>query len=125
MDPVMLLAAVLATAAAGAAITVAVTTRGSRRRAQQSLSAIDFVRSTFASRLRKREPLEELLLQMVEALCDSFRLDAAEVWTAGGGALVRAVSNPRREQRTGPLTHAEETVIVNARGSGNAWASSW
>jgi signal transduction histidine kinase len=126
VDPVILvLAAVLAAAAAGAAVTVAVSTRGSRRRAQQSLSAIDFVRSTFASRLRKREPLEELLLQMVEALCDSFRLDAAEVWTADGGALVRAVSNPSREPRRVRLTPAEETVIVNARVSGNAWASSW
>src|SRR2546422_4334459 len=118
----MLLAAVLATAGAGAAIAVAVTTGGSRRRAQQSLSAIDFVRSTFASRLRKREPLEELLLQMVEALCDTFRLDAAEVWMAGGGALERTVCSPSREPRRIPLTPAEETVVVNSRVSGNAWA---
>jgi signal transduction histidine kinase len=126
VDPVILvLTSVLAAAAAGAAVTVAVITWGSRRRAQQSLSAIDFVRSTFASRLRKREPLQELLLQMVEALCDTFHLDAAEVWTTGGGGLVSAACNPGREPRRVPLTPAEETVIVNARVSGNAWASSW
>jgi signal transduction histidine kinase len=126
VDPVILvLAAVLAAAGAGAAVTVAVTTRKSRRRAQQSLSAIDFVRSTFASRLRKREPLKELLLQMVEALCDTFRLDAAEVWMLGGGVLERTVCTPDREPRRIPLTAAEETVVVNARVSGNAWATSW
>jgi signal transduction histidine kinase len=126
VDPaVLVLLTVLGVAAAVAAVAAAATAWRNRSRAQQSLSAIDFVRSTFAGRLRKREPLDELLLQLAEALCDTFRLDAAEVWMAGGGVLERRVCNPSREARRIPLTPAEETVVTNARVSGNAWARSW
>src|SRR5437870_2402444 len=126
MDPaIFVLVAILGVAAAAAAATAAVTDWRSRRRAQHSLSAIDFVRGTFAAHLRKREPLDELLLQMVEALCDTFRLDSAAVWMANGGTLRRAVCEPAREPESVAITPAEEAVFSNARVSGNAWASAW
>ena len=67
-----------------------------RRRVAANLTAIDFVRSTFASRLARGDPMDELLLQVVEALRDSFKLDAAELWLHDAGVMRRVASNPRR-----------------------------
>jgi signal transduction histidine kinase len=97
----------------------------SRRRAAQSLSAIDFVRNTFPSRLRRREPLDELLKQLVEALHDTFGLDRAEVWMAGDNMLRLILSDPAREAAPIPLSVAEQSVVANAKISGSAWARTW
>jgi signal transduction histidine kinase len=97
----------------------------SRRQAAQSLSATDFVRNTFPSRLRRREPLDDLLKQMVEALRDTFGLDRSEVWVAGGGQLRLVLSDPPREATSIPLSAAEESVVANAKISGSAWARTW
>src|SRR5579859_7467582 len=98
----------------------------SRRKAAASLTAIDFVRSSFASRLARGDPMDELMVQVVEALCDAFRLDAAELWiNSGGGALRRVASNPRRPEVALNVTLAEESIIANAHVSGAAWARVW
>ena len=96
-----------------------------RRRQSASLLAIDFVRSTFAGRLAKGEPLEELLDQLVEALADSMRLDAAEVWLHSNGVIELAASEPRRESALLELSTPEQSVIANAQVSGPAWAKVW
>jgi signal transduction histidine kinase len=96
-----------------------------RRQAAASLTAIDFVRSSFASRLARGDPMDELMVQVVEALRDTFKLDAAELWIHSDGALRRVASNPRRAEVHLILSPAEESIIANAHVSGAAWATVW
>ena len=96
-----------------------------RRRAAASLRAIDFVRSSFASRLARGDPMDELLVQVVEALRDVFKLDAAELWLHDAGVLKRIATNPQRAPSELKVTPAEESIIANARVSGAAWAKVW
>ena len=96
-----------------------------RRQAAASLAAIDFVRASFASRLARGEPLNELFVGVVEALRDAFKLDAAELWVHTNGALRLVASNPRRPEVELGLTPAEESIIANAQLSGAAWAKVW
>ena len=96
-----------------------------RRRAAASLTAIDFVRSSFASRLARGEPMDELLVQVVEALRDAFTLDSAELWLHDAGVVRRFASNPSRPVAELQVTPAEESIIANARVSGSAWAKVW
>jgi len=102
-----------------------VAARRSRLQSAQSLSAIDFVRNTFPSRLRRREPLDDLLTQMVEALRDTFGLDRSEVWMARDGQLRLVLSDPPRDAAPIPLSASEESVVANAKISGSAWARTW
>jgi signal transduction histidine kinase len=90
-----------------------------------SLSAIDFARGSFATQLSHGVPMADLLLQMVEAMRDSFKLDAAELWLNDGGLLRLTASEPRRERAPIKITPAEESIAVNARVSGAAWAKVW
>ncbi len=110
-------------ATAGAAMAVAGIR--SRRRQAASLLAIEFVRGTFAGRLARGDPLAELLTQLVEALADSLRLDAAEVWLHASGVLERASSEPRRDPARIRLSGPEQSVVANAQVSGPAWARVW
>lgn len=96
-----------------------------RRRETASLSAIDFVRSSFASQLNRGVPMGELLLQMVEALRDGFKLDAAELWLCESGSLRLAAAEPHAGSRSIPITPAEETIATNAPVSSAAWAKVW
>jgi signal transduction histidine kinase len=96
-----------------------------RRREAASLSAIDFVRGSFASRLAHGEPMDDLLPEAVEALCDSLRLDNAQIWLSEGRELRLAVSNPKREAPGIPLLPNIDTIAANARVSGRPWAKIW
>jgi signal transduction histidine kinase len=96
-----------------------------RRKEGGSLSAIDFARSSFATQLSHGVPMAELLLQMVEAMRDSFKLDAAELWLNEGGLLRLTASEPKRDRAPIKITPAEESIAVNARVSGAAWAKVW
>ena len=96
-----------------------------RRRTTASLTAIDFVRSSFASRLARGDPMDELLVQVVEALRDAFKLDAAELWLHDAGVLKRIASNPLRPVAQLNVTPSEESIIANARVSSAAWAKVW
>jgi len=113
----MILVIALATSAAAAV------TR--RRKEAASLSAIDFVRSSFASQLSRGVPMDELLLQMVEALRDGFKLDAAELWLCEAGQVRVAAGEPRAERKPIQITPAEEMIAANARVSSAAWAKVW
>src|SRR5690349_11268811 len=93
-----------------------------RRRTTASLTAIDFVRSSFASRLARGDPMDELLVQVVEALRDAFKLDAAELWLHDAGVLQRIASNPLRPVAQLNVTPSEESIIANASVSSAAWA---
>ncbi len=96
-----------------------------RQRAAASLTAIDFVRSSFASRLARGDPIDELLVQVVEALRDAYKLDVAELWRYDAGVLKRVASNPERDMTELKVTPSEESIIANARVSGQAWAKVW
>src|SRR5207302_4202122 len=83
------------------------------------------VRTSFASQLARGVPMEELLLQMVEALRDGFKLDAAELWLCEGGSLRLAAAEPRAERQPIPITPAEEAIAANAHVSSASWARVW
>ena len=92
----LLLGAILLAMAVATVAYVAVTAIRRQRRDAARLGAIGFVRSSFASRLDRTIPLSEVLRDMTESLRSNLGLDAAEVWTASGGALERTVSDPER-----------------------------
>jgi len=123
--PNILLAALVAAILVIALATGAATSVARRRREVASLSAIDFVRSSFASQLSRGVPMNELLLQMVEALRDGFKLDAAELWLCESGSLGLAASEPRAAMRAIQITPAEETIAANAHVSSASWARVW
>jgi signal transduction histidine kinase len=123
--PNILLGALVAAILVIALATSAASAVARRRKETASLSAIDFVRSSFASQLSRGVPMGELLLQMVEALRDGFRLDSAELWLCEDGSLRLAAAEPREERKSIPITPAEETIAANARVSSAAWAKVW
>jgi signal transduction histidine kinase len=123
--PTILLGALVAAILVIALATSAASAVTRRRKETASLSAIDFVRSSFASQLSRGVPMDELLLQMVEALRDGFRLDAAELWLCEGGSLRLAAAEPGATTRAIPISPAEETIASNARVSSAAWARVW
>jgi len=123
--PNILLGALVAAILVIAVATSAASALARRRKETASLSAIDFVRSSFASQLNRGVPMDELLLQMVEALRDGFKLDAAEVWLCEAGALRLAAAEPTTARSPIPITPAEETIATNARVSSAAWAKAW
>ncbi|TMC87424.1 MAG: GAF domain-containing protein [Chloroflexi bacterium] len=96
-----------------------------RRRARASLSAIDFARGSFASQLNHGVAMNELLLQLVEALRDTFKLDSAELWLCEEGQLTLAASEPNRERAPIGVTRAEQSIAANAPVSSDAWAKVW
>ncbi|HEX2647021.1 MAG TPA: hypothetical protein VHO95_07320, partial [Candidatus Dormibacteraeota bacterium] len=96
VDTGPLILAVLITAMVVVAIVAGLISSEQRRRRQAaSLAAINFVRSSFASRLARGEPMDELLVQVADALLDSMHLDAAEVWLHEKGTLQLAARAPR------------------------------
>src|SRR5437867_13112201 len=117
-----MLAGLVAAILAVTLIASAASAQSRQRRETASLSAIDFVRSSVASQLNRGVPMDELLLQMVEALRDGFKLDAAEVWLCEAGALRLAAAEPTTARSPIPITPAEETIATNARVSSAAWA---
>ncbi len=125
LGPNVLLAALVVAILLIALATGAATAVARRRREVASLSAIDFVRSSFASQLSRGVPMDELLLQMVEALKDGFKLDAAEVWLCEAGSLRLAAAEPGKERKPVPISPAEETIAANAHVSSAAWVKVW
>jgi len=69
--------------------------------------------------------MAELLLQMVEALRDGFKLDAAELWLCENGNLRLAASEPSAQTKAIAITPAEETIAANAHVSSASWAKVW
>jgi len=109
-----------------AAVAVFRTSMARRTREGASLSAIDFVRTSFVSRLARGEPLDELLPDVVEALRASMHLDAAEIWLAtDAGDLELTVSAPARDRMAIPLAPDIPAIAANAPVSGRAWLTVW
>jgi signal transduction histidine kinase len=121
----LLLGAILLVMALATVAYVAVTAIRGQRRDAARLGAIGFVRSSFASRLDRTIPLSEVLRDMTESLRRNLGLDAAEVWTAAGGALERTVSDPERGSARFTLTASDESIVAHAPVSGVAWAKVW
>ena len=121
----LLLVAILAAMALAGVTYAAVTAIRGQRRDAARLNAIGFVRSSFASRLDRTIPLDEVLRDMAESLRHNLGLDAAEVWTAAQGALQRTVSDPERPPARLELSASEESIVAHAPVSGIAWAKVW
>ena len=83
------------------------------------------VLTAFGSRLSRAVPLDELLLELAEALRRGLVLEAAEVWTGYGGLFERTTSAPDRGWASLSLDPAEESVIAAAGVSGPAWLEVW
>ena len=92
---------------------------GSRRRAPGD------VLSALGAGLSRGVPLDELLLDLAEALRGSLDLEAVEVWTSSGGLLERMASDPARGWGTLSLTPTEQSVIARAGVSGPARLGVW
>ncbi|HEX4016761.1 MAG TPA: histidine kinase, partial [Frankiaceae bacterium] len=83
------------------------------------------VANTFVGRMSRAVPMDELLLQLAEALRDTIPGTVAEIWTGTDGVLTRAVSVPHRQPSRLELNESERTVIAQARIGGPAWAGVW
>lgn len=123
--PTLVLIGILAAVFLAGGVYSVITTGAKRRHQGASLSAIDFARGSFASQLSHGVPMHELLLQLVEALSDAFKLDAAELWLCENGTLSLAASEPRQQRPPAPITKAEESIAANATVSSAAWAKVW
>ena len=80
---------------------------------------------TFAGRMSRAIPLDELLLQLVETLKKTMQLAGAEIWTGAEGQLTRTVSVPDRDPEHVRLAPEELSVVARAHAQGNAWLQVW
>jgi signal transduction histidine kinase len=80
---------------------------------------------TFAHRMSRAVPMDELLRQLAESLCKSMDLRRAEVWTGSDGLFDLAVSVPARTAARISLGPEEQSVAARAQVSGNAWLDVW
>jgi signal transduction histidine kinase len=118
--PLQLVAVLEAVALVALLVAALARVRLSRRQAAR-LTAVDFVRATFAAPLADGEPLEDLLPQVVGALAHAFALDRAEVWQVAGARLVLTTAEPSRHAvipEVPPGEHLPSATPV----AGAAWA---
>ncbi len=80
---------------------------------------------TFGGRMTRSVPMDELMLQLVETLRATMRLQQAEVWTGDHGRLTRAVSVPDRGPARLELQGDELSVVARGHAQGNAWLAMW
>lgn len=111
--------------AAAALVAAVVSDRRGRRRGAASLEAIDFVRTSFTSRMVRGDPIDVLLREVVESLRAFLDLDTAELWVHEAGRLRLQVADPPAVYRDLPLSAELTTVVLNAPVSGLAWTRTW
>ena len=87
--------------------------------------APDVALRTFATRMSRAVPMDELLLQLAETLRKTMALTSAEVWTGSDGVYERAVSVPDAPPARITLGVEERRVAARAQVSGNAWLAVW
>jgi signal transduction histidine kinase len=87
--------------------------------------APDEALKTFAGRMTRSVPMDELLLQLVESLKKTMVLRSAEIWTGTDGHMIRSVSVPDRPLERLELSGEELTVVARAHVQGNAWMQVW
>ena len=80
---------------------------------------------SFAARLTRVVPLDELLLQLAELLRGALGLAAAEVWTEAAGRIERTASDPDRPPRSVAIDAAEEALLAGPEVRGGAWLAVW
>jgi signal transduction histidine kinase len=80
---------------------------------------------TWGSRLTRAIPLDELLLQLVEALRKSLVLNSAQVWTGSDGHLEVTVAVPHQTQQPLVIGRKELPVVARAGVSGGTWIGVW
>jgi signal transduction histidine kinase len=80
---------------------------------------------TFATRMSRAVPMDELLLQLTEILRKTMALSTAEVWTGSDGTYELAVSVPDRTAPRLVLGPDERSVAARAHVSGNTWLAVW
>ena len=100
------------------AVTTETWTKGPTRRASAALE-------TFGTRMTRSVPMDELLLQLAEALHESMATAGAELWVGESGVLDRTISIPDRGDATTHLTGAALGAVTVARVSGATWGSMW
>ncbi len=93
-------------------------TEGTARRSTAALE-------TFGTRMTRSVPMDELLLQLAEALHESVAPAGAELWVGESGILDRTVSVPDRGKGSTHLTGAALGAVAVARVSGATWGSMW
>jgi signal transduction histidine kinase len=116
-----------------AAIVVAVLALPMRARlvARASVLVSDRTRSTeevvktFAAKMSRAVPMDELLLQLVESLRATVAGAGAEIWTGPDGVLTRTVSHPDVGHARLVLGAREQVVIAQTRIGGPGWATVW
>ncbi|WP_425826350.1 ATP-binding protein [Streptomyces fractus] len=89
---------------------------------------------SFAARMSRAVPFDELLLQLVESLREAMGPGGAEAWvdagavppgTTAAAALTRTVSVPELPPRRLELTDRERAVAGRTRLGGEPWAEMW
>jgi signal transduction histidine kinase len=126
LDPALIALGAILIAIVGVVVASAIVSRAnSRRRQDASLTAIDFVRASFVTRLIHGEPMDELFLDVIEALRDSKDLDSAEIWLAETSELRLAAADPDRDRVVVGLPPHVATILSNAPVSGRAWLRIW
>lgn len=80
---------------------------------------------TFAGRMSRAVPMDELLLQLAESLKKGLDLESAEVWTGTSGTFERVVSVPDRGRAGLVLAGEELGVASRAHVQGGAWLQVW
>jgi signal transduction histidine kinase len=84
----------------------------------------DLVRS-FAARMTRSVPLDELALQTAEQLRDRLGLHAVELWTLQGSSLRPWIGDPEIAREPVALENLDPVVVVQAGLSGHGWLSVW
>jgi len=80
---------------------------------------------TFGTRMTRSVPMDELLLQLAEALHESMAPAGAELWVGESGVLDRTVSVPDRGKGSTHLTGAALGAVTVGRVSGTTWGGMW
>jgi signal transduction histidine kinase len=119
----------------GSAALIAALAPGVQRRLTEQVDAVlsagggpaeDRLRA-FGARLSRAVPMDELLLQMVETVKQTFAHRRAEVWLCHNDRLVWTVGIPHRRAGAVAATVDERarSVVATAGVSGAAWARVW
>ena len=87
--------------------------------------APDDALKTFATRMSRVIPMDELLLQLAESLRKTMALSVSENWTGTDGAYERVASVPDRGVGQLTLDGEELGVVARAHVSGNVWVQVW
>ena len=100
-------------------------TSGVSRRTARGARTTSAVLDAFAARSARAVPLEELLLQLAEALRGELGLRGVDVWTTSGDGLQRLLSVPHRPTSVTSLDPGQVAVLRRAGVAGEAWLRMW